>query len=93
MTEEDLVFHQETADRLLFCIAERAGVERGDYLERVEEEFLETLSEEGAYGMEAWTVFTASTEEGQTYYAHLPGRLDDLVAQTVRDHSALLGGE
>lgn len=93
MTDEDLAFDQETADRLLFCIAERAGVDRNDLLEHVEEESFETLSEEGAYGMETWTVFTASDQEGQTYYAHLPGRLDVLIAQTVRDHSVILGGE
>ena len=93
MTEDDLVFHQETADRLLFCIAERAGVGGDDLLERVEEESFETLSENGAWGMETWTVFTAEDQEGQTYYAHLPGRLDTLIAQTVRDHSVILGGE
>ena len=93
MDDKMLEYTQRAADRILFALAERAGVSDDDRLAGVEEEHLETLSEDGAYGMEVWTVFEAKDPLGRTYHAHLPGRLDALIARTVRDHSVILGGE
>lgn len=93
MDDEMLEYTQRAADRILFALAERAGVSADSTLAGVEEEYLETLSEDGAYGMEVWTIFKAEWPEGQVYHAHLPGRLDDLIVRTVRDHSVLLEGE
>lgn len=93
MTDSDLEFYQNAADRLVFCIAERAGVGSEDLLRSVQEEYLDTVDEIGTWAMEVWTVFEAESPEGQVYFAHLPGRLDSLIVRTVRDHSALLEGE
>ena len=93
MDDKMLEYTQRAADRILFAIAERAGVSDDDMLVGVEEEYLDTLSMDGVYGMEVWTVFEAETPEGGTYRAHLPGRLGTLITRTVRDHSAILGGE
>lgn len=93
MDDKMLEYTQRAADRILFALAERAGASDDDRLAGVEEEHLETLSEDGVYGMEVWTVFEAETIGGETYYAHLPGRLDALIARTVRDHSVILGSE
>ena len=93
MTDDRLTRLQISADSLLFALAEAAGVEANDLLAGVEEEYLDTLDEGGNYGMEVWTVFKAEAEDGQLYYAHLPGRLDDLIVRVVRDHSAHLEGE
>lgn len=81
------------SDLVIFELARQAGVRGGDYIEHIHEEYLDTVDEVGTYGMEAWTVFEAVDEEGQTYFAHLPGDLDSLIVRTVRDHAIWFSGE
>jgi len=93
MSDSNFELVQQAADVILFSIAERAGVKNEDLLAGVEEEFLDTMDEVGNYGMEVWTVFEAETLDGQTYFAHLPGTLDRLLAQAARESSAILRGQ
>lgn len=81
------------ADLVIFELARQAGCTNGDFIEDIHEEYLDTVDEVGTYGMEAWTVFEAVNEEGQTYYAHLPGDLDSLIVRTVRDHAVWFSEE
>lgn len=81
------------SDLVIFELARQAGVRGGDYIEDIHEEYLDAVDEVGTYGMEAWTVFEAVDEAGQTYYAHLPGDLDSLVVRTVRDHAVWFSEE
>lgn len=81
------------ADLVIFELARQAGVRGGDLIEDIHEEYLDTVDEVGTYGMEAWTVFEAVDEGGQTYFAHLPGDLDSLIVRTVRDHAIWFSGE
>lgn len=78
---------QMGADWIIFELARQAGVKPGHDVEQVHEEYLDSVDDEGNYGMEAWLVFEALDEWGRTYYAHLPGSLDALVVRTVRDHA------
>lgn len=97
MTEEEqkhaLELARTGADRVIFGLAMGAGIKPEHTINDIHEEFFETISEEGVYGMEAWTVFEATDLEGQTYYAHLLGDLDSLIVEAVREHSAILEGE
>ena len=47
MDDKMLEYTQRAADRILFTIAERAGVSDDDMLVGVEEEYLDTLSMDG----------------------------------------------
>lgn len=80
---------QMAADYLIFHLARRAGIKEEDSVVEVEEIFFEVDDLKG-FGMEAWTQFTAEDIEGQRYIAHLPGRLDELLARTVQDHALIL---
>ena len=81
------------SDLVIFELARQAGVRGGDYIEDIHEEYLDTVDEVGTYSMEAWTVFEAVDEGGQTYFAHLPGDLDSLIVRTVRDHAVWFSEE
>lgn len=97
MTEEEqkytLDIARNGADYVIFGLALRAGVKPKDIVDDIHEEYLDTVSEEGVYGMEAWTIFEATDESGQTYYAHLPGDLDSLIVKAVREHGIWFEGE
>lgn len=80
---------QMAADYLIFHLARQAGVKEEHAVTGVDEVFFEVSDLDG-FGMEAWTQFVAEDVEGQQYVAHLPGRLDELLAQTVRDHALVL---
>lgn len=80
---------QMAADYLTLHLARQAGVKEEDSVVEVEEIFFEIDDLKG-FGMEAWTQFTAEDIEGQRYIAHLPGRLDELLARVVRDHALIL---
>lgn len=90
MTEEErkhaLGLARTGADHVIFALAAGAGVKSGHIIDDIHEEFFETISEEGVYGMEVWTVFEVTDLEGQTYYAHLLGDLDSLIVEAVREH-------
>lgn len=84
---------QQSSDAILFNLALRAGAMPDEWLCGVEELYIESIAEDGTYAFETWCQFELEQPEGQHYYAHLPGPLDQLIVRTVRDHSVLLGGE
>lgn len=93
MESEKIVAAEMAADHLIYHLAMLAGVHEEDTVVDLEEVYLENFTEDGTFAMETWTRFRAEGLDGHNYFAHIPGRLDELIARTVRDHSFLLGDE